>query len=149
MCSVTVSMLVQYMNTELCNETSIHTKTVNSSQNWRRTPVRQDQNTSRKCSVARTYITRIIEDSLPHAFATRTLKTSTRCAHMALFRQMELNKMRTSHRSLPATPTRSHPPTRSDSTYSLKHSMISGPFLPGLTALHVLYSASFPVFSGT
>ena len=46
------------------------------------TPVRQDQSASRKCSVARTYITRIIEDSLPHAFASRTLKTSTRCAHM-------------------------------------------------------------------
>ena len=77
-------MLVQYMSAELCNETSTHTKTVNSSHNWRRTPVRQDQSASRKCSVARTYITRIIEDSLPHAFASRTLKTSTRCAHMAL-----------------------------------------------------------------
>ena len=38
--SDTVSMLVQYMNTERCNETSMHTKAVDSSHNWRRTPVR-------------------------------------------------------------------------------------------------------------
>ena len=67
--------------------------------------------------IARTYITRIIDDSLPHAFALRTLKTSTRCAHMAYkFAPMELNKMPTSHRSLPV-PTGSHSSTRSDSIH--------------------------------
>ena len=74
------------MNTELCNETSMCTKAVHSSHNRRRTllVVRQDQSATRKCAVAHTYITRIIEDSLLHAFASRTLKTSTRCAHTAL-----------------------------------------------------------------
>ena len=62
----------------------MYTKAVNSSHNWRRTIVRQDQSATRKCAVAHTYITRIIEDSLPNAFAWRTLKTSTCCAHMAL-----------------------------------------------------------------
>ena len=65
------------------------------------------------------------------------------------FAQRELNKMRTLHCSLPAAPTGAHSSTRSDSTHSLKHSLISGPFLTGLTALHVLYSASFLVFSWT
>ena len=87
-------------------------------------------------------------------FHTPLHRAHWRRAHVARtwpykFAQMELNKMRTSHRSLPEAPTGSHSSTRSDSTHSLKHSMISGPFLPGLTALHVLYSASFPVFSGT
>ena len=98
---VTVSMLVQHMSTEFCNETSMHTKAVNSSHNWRRTPARQDQSASRKCTVARTEITRIIEDSLLHAFASRKLKTSTRFAHMTLqICSNRAQKIRTSRCSL-------------------------------------------------
>ena len=128
-CDFTVSMLVQCMITALCNERFIHTNAVNLNQSWRRTPVRQDQKASRKCSFAHTYITLII-------------------AHMAYkFAPMELNKMQISHRSLQKPLTTSHFSTRSEPIRSMKHSMIPGPILRGLTALHVLYSASFPVFS--
>ena len=87
-------------------------------------------------------------------FHTPLHRAHWRRAHVARkwpykFAPMELNKMRTSHRSLPEAPTGSHSSTRSSSTHSLKHSMISGPLLPGLTAINALYSASFPVFSGT
>ena len=136
---VTVSMLVQYMNTELCNEPSMHTKAVNSSHNWRRTPVRQDQRASRKCAVARTYITRIIEDSLPHAFASRTLKTSTRFAHTTL--QICSNEAQQNANFTPLAPSSAH---RDRNAISFLNKIRFRPLLEALDDFRaLLYSASF------
>ena len=123
----------------------MYTEAVHSSHNWRRTLVRQYQSATKSVPL-RTLTSHAL--SRTH-FHTPLHRAHRRRAHISRTwpykcAQIELNKMRSLHRSLPAS--LSHSSTKSYFTHSFKHSMISGPFLPGLTALHVLYSAvrAFP-----